>query len=327
MKYNRIILISIDALSRKYQHLFEDYFTTKYINYHTTSTWTLPSHVTMLSGILLPKLYYVMNQKDTEAYKNIVLYVPTLATLLRRVGFKSRAITGGGFMSKYFGWGHDWDNWQEALNPESEWQGEKILPKKNEFLFLHTYYIHNWFNETEKLKNQLYSVKKKLEKGEKYYVSSLVKEGKKAYLKRVKKLAKNISWIKTQPPETLIILTSDHAELFSNTKSFHHGNFALEDQAIFDVPLLIREDSKTKKIIRYHNYDYLLPKIIFDKLEKPFESVPKYLIKLNQQLSNELDKTRTQVKLLNNIIDNIKKSKTFRLWQAYCRVRKIIIGK
>jgi alkaline phosphatase len=153
----------------------------------------------------------------------------------------------------------------------------------------------------------------------------LIKEGKKMYLKRVKEIAKKLAWIKTQPADTLVILTSDHAELFTDTKSFHHGNFALKDQAIFDVPLLIREHSTTKKIIRYHIYDYLLPKIIFDKLEKSFESAPKYLIKLNQQLSNELDKTRTELKQLNNIVNNIKQSKTFRLWQAYCKIRDKIL--
>ena len=167
MKYNKIILISIDALSRDYQSLFEDYFTTKYINYRTTNTWTLPSHIAMLSGLALPGIFKVANSKEFDKYKDFVANIPTVATLLHQFGFKSRAITGGGFMSKYFGWGNDWDKWEESEDNTKEWKGEKILPRKNELLFLHTYYVHNWFDENKKLKREFFEYRDKLENKEK----------------------------------------------------------------------------------------------------------------------------------------------------------------
>src|SRR3989344_2781766 len=305
MKYDRALLISIDSLSRKYQYLFEDYFTIKYIKYQSTNTWTLPSHVAMLSGVMLPRLYYVMNQKDVKQFENFIQYLPTIATLLKRGGFKSRAITGGGFMSKYFGWGYDWESWQEAENTKSEWNGEKILPKKNEFLFLHTYYVHNWFNEKKKLLEQLFKAKDNLEKGNKYDVRMLITEWKKAYIKRVKTIAKRLSWIKSISPRTLVILTSDHGELFSGPDSFHHGNFALTDSSIFEVPLLIRENTTNKTIEKNICYDFLLPQLICEKLDIPFESIPKMLIRRNRYIINQENLKEKMKMIFDSSIFNI----------------------
>lgn len=135
MKYNRVLLISLDSLGSKYQRRFEPYFNVSYRNYRTTHRWTLPSHVAMLSGAYLPELYHVFDVKQLQKWKGYVKNIPTLATVFRRLGFKTKAITSGGYLSRFFGWGHDWDEWQTPEEGFAEWNGEKVLPEKGELLF------------------------------------------------------------------------------------------------------------------------------------------------------------------------------------------------
>jgi arylsulfatase A-like enzyme len=293
MKYDRVILISIDSLGEKYKKFFSGYFTTEYQNYHTTSSWTLPSHLTMLSGLKFPSIRLQKKTKDYARYENFASHIPTISTLLRKNGFKTRAITGGGFMSKFFGWGEDWGRWEEAYDNKSEWIGDKILPKKKEFLFLHTYFIHNWFNQNKSMGEKFSKFKTKLEYGEKIDLKEydkFVKEAKRIYERRIKLISKKLRWIKTLPKNCLVILTSDHAELFSRPGSFHHGNFALKNEEIYNVPLLIRENIDRKIIIKEYFFDFLIPKLIFDKLSLQFESIPKILIKENLELRDELNR-------------------------------------
>jgi len=106
MNYDRVLLISIDSLAKRYGYLFEKYFTTSFKNYCTTSSWTLPSHLAMLSGVQSPSLFFHEKLSNFNKYENFVSNIPTIATPLKQIGFKTRAITGGGFMSKFFGWGH-----------------------------------------------------------------------------------------------------------------------------------------------------------------------------------------------------------------------------
>ncbi|NMC99856.1 MAG: hypothetical protein GYA62_09060 [Bacteroidales bacterium] len=327
MKYDRILLISIDALSKKYEYLFEDYFTTKYDKYRSTATWTLPAHLNILCGIPFPKLFIVSRMKDYDKYKDYASNIPTIATLLRDFDFKSRAVTGGGFMSSFFGWGNDWDKWETTEDSRNEWCGEKILPKKNELLFLHTYYVHNWFHANAKMKEAFLETKNKLDAGlpidQKKY-RALLKEGEKEYAKRAAFLAKKLSWIKNINRHTLVILLSDHAELFFGVGSFHHGNLALKNKKIFYVPLLLKENTAQKTVVTDYMYDYLIPKLIFDKLELPFESVAKRVLRTNAELKNELAMIyHSRFWKLLAFLRKIKKNSLFFRWQS-CRKQKLL---
>ncbi len=269
MKYDRIILISIDSLGKEYSYYFNKYFTTSYENYSVTSSWTLPSHLTMLSGIKKPNLQEQKNTKGYLKYQNYVKNIPTIASMLKRFGFKARSITGGGFLSKFFGWGWDWNKWVET-DDRSEWRGEKILPKKNELLFLHTYYVHDWFKADKLLYKELNQFKKDLEKGKKIdsrAFESHLKRGESEYKKRIQTIAEKLAWIKNVDAKILVIFTSDHAEIFSDKPGeYHHGNLAAKNPDIFKVPLLIKENVKKNRVLKEKYFDFQLLQLIFAKI-------------------------------------------------------------
>jgi arylsulfatase A-like enzyme len=111
------------------------------------ATWTLPSHTSMLTGV--------------EAYRHGVNFnrpaprrLITLAERLRGAGYRTVAITGGGFVHPEFGLGQGferfayWPSWrlvadelpdhlERTLGLLAEPQGRPL------FLFFHTYEVHH----------------------------------------------------------------------------------------------------------------------------------------------------------------------------------------
>lgn len=268
MNYNKVLLISIDSLGRQYSKPFEKYFNIIYSHYRTINTWTLPSHLTMLSGLYFPDLYEkLVPVYEIDKLKNYAKKIPTIATIFKEKGFKTKAIVGGGFISKYFGWGKDWDEWIEPTNGIKTWNGEEIFPKNNQFIFLHTYYVHNWFDEDSYLRNTFRQNRKKGDV-EKKFNTNVIKKGKKAYLKRINKLALKMNWLNKLDKNTLVIFTSDHGELFKEDKiNFHHGQYAVKSPKIFDVPLMIKDGRINKKYSEDKSYyDIHLSYLIKNKL-------------------------------------------------------------
>lgn len=360
MKYDSVLLISIDALSKKYAKYFYPYFNEYYPNYRTTNTWTLPSHFTMLTGKILPELYFCPKIKDALNYQSYLESIPTIASVFKKLNFKTKAIIGGGFLSNYFGWGKDWDEWIEAKDINDSWQGEEIKIEKNSFIFLHTYYVHNWFEDHYKL-NSLFTIRRKELDELKKFPKKLIYEGKDYYLKRIKFIAKKLNWLNKLDKKILVILTSDHGELFfENGKAFHHGNFALQNPDIFETPLLIRSN-EGKKIIKETIYDFYLPLLILKKIEANKDIIHQFLtirkndlktnllikknqniknqlqqaqkklekletlIKENQILQNQIQQTKTHIQNLEATLNKIKSAKFFKLWQGYCKLRDKIL--
>lgn len=262
MKYDKILFISVDALSSYYSRVFEKYFNVKYQNALSTYTWTLPSHLSMLSSVNLPELVTQMRVKDTHRYKNYIQNIPTIATVLKRNGFICKAWTGGGYMSKYFGWGSDFNEWKDADAHNREWEGEKVIVKKGEFVFLHTYFIHNWFEENRTTLQCFIKQKKLLEEKNIVDHSFFNTIGKKLYVKRIEAFSKKLAWLNDLDLKTLVILTSDHGELFfEDDKNCHHGNLARTTLDIYKVPLLVRS-GKTKRIQEEYVHLFQVPFLI-----------------------------------------------------------------
>lgn len=345
MKYSSVLLISIDSLSKKYSKYFYPYFNEIYLNYQSTNTWTLPGHFSMLTGQVLPELYFQPKIKDLFKYKSYISFIPTIASFFKKMNFKTKAITGGGFMSKYFGWGHDWDEWIEATNSEEEWQGEKINIEKNSFVFLHTYYVHNWFEDVPKL-NSLFTINRKKMDTLKIMPKNDIIKAKVNYINRIKILSERLSWLKKLDKGVLVILTSDHGELFfEDNENFHHGRFALKSYEIFKVPLLIKTN-KNKKIVREIIYDFHLPLLISKKIaekkkeyklgidnlkfyteEKSLRNQLHQTINVINNLNSQLTKAHLRIQNLETQLNIIKSAKAFKLWQAYCRIRDKILRK
>lgn len=113
------------------------------------SPWTLPSHVSMFSG-----LYAGSHGVDRPKVK-IGAQTRLITQTLKEHGYTTIAYTGGGYVGKWFGFPRGFDEFhidgEENRNGERSfaaslmWAGEKLknLPRdKSFFLFLHTYAIH-----------------------------------------------------------------------------------------------------------------------------------------------------------------------------------------
>ncbi len=118
------------------------------------SPWTLPSHMTMLTG-LDPIAHGVKN----GAYK-LSSGVPTLAEGLKEAGFSTGAFTDGGFVIRRYGFDAGFDLFDDVRNAKGEGPNgfERLLPKaldwledrkanEDAFLFLHTFDVHAPFDE------------------------------------------------------------------------------------------------------------------------------------------------------------------------------------
>ncbi|MBN8549029.1 MAG: sulfatase [Deltaproteobacteria bacterium] len=116
----------------------------------STAPWTLPSHVTMLTG-LYPSSHGV-NKAKQRGIGTVMEYLPEI---LHKQGYQTFAFTGGGYVSERYGFGRGFDafvfNHGEDI---SEARGfpytikmaqEKLAAMdrtKPYFLFLHTYAVH-----------------------------------------------------------------------------------------------------------------------------------------------------------------------------------------
>lgn len=116
------------------------------------SPWTLPSHMTMLTG-LDPMAHgvhrggYVLSTRVT-----------TLAESLRAAGFRTAAFTDGGFVHHESGMGQGFEIYRDETNPPGMVNGfARLLPEalewlhstrhEDSFIFLHTFDVHTPYQE------------------------------------------------------------------------------------------------------------------------------------------------------------------------------------
>ncbi len=116
-------------------------------NAYSTSSWTLPAHMSMLTGLICGRhrVYYEGDRLDPG--------IPTLAEKLRERGYATGAVTGAGFVSSFYGFSKGFDGYGMAqgglLDAELAGSGGKEAVEwlgrnsdKPFFLFLHTYQVH-----------------------------------------------------------------------------------------------------------------------------------------------------------------------------------------
>ncbi len=116
-------------------------------NTYATSPWTLPSHVSLLSGLdcVDHGVRASANRMDPRDV--------TLADRLRRAGFETAAFTGGGFVSGLFGMNKGFETFRAKARLSDAGQAAGLFRTvrpwiqenagRSFFLFLHTYQIHN----------------------------------------------------------------------------------------------------------------------------------------------------------------------------------------
>ncbi len=121
---------------------------------YASSPWTLPSHVSMLTG--LQTVHHRVYSRDDRIDPGI----PTLADLLRRTSFYCAATTGGAYLDPMFGFAKGFDEYmvrdgetdrrklaEDRFRSISNWIDANA--DKNFFLFLHTYQVHTPYMSPE----------------------------------------------------------------------------------------------------------------------------------------------------------------------------------
>jgi arylsulfatase A-like enzyme len=141
--YGRETSPAIDALARR-GVLFEMAI--------AEASWTLPSHMTVLTGL------YPTTHGAVDYSKRLPEGIQTLAEVLRERGFRTAAIVEGGYLNKRFGYSRGFDSWDrtnDSIHPvlQSARRFIEGLPEKGRFfLFLHTYGVHCPYDPPERYK-------------------------------------------------------------------------------------------------------------------------------------------------------------------------------
>jgi len=152
-RYN-VIVISIDALRadrlggygyhrNTSPHL--DAFATRGVLFETVvaeTSWTLPSHVTMLSGLYPSSHGAVLTTLKPGPD------VPLLAEILSEAGYHTVGLTDGSYVGSAYGFARGFDRFNDADTPfgitlaRARAEMERLPKKDRVFMFLHTYDVH-----------------------------------------------------------------------------------------------------------------------------------------------------------------------------------------
>jgi arylsulfatase A-like enzyme len=110
------------------------------------TSWTLPSHLTMLTG-LDPGSHGVVT-----AHQRLNRRTALLSEMLQRSGYYTFAITGGGYLSSRHGFARGFDSFESQTQKQKGGLGRALAkareqirslpPKRPYFAFLHTYDLH-----------------------------------------------------------------------------------------------------------------------------------------------------------------------------------------
>lgn len=279
----KVILISLDTLRADHlgaygysrntspymDQLAED--SVLFENVYAHSPWTLPSHMSML---------FSLNTASHQVYFNdqrIDSSLPSMASYLRRQGYLTQAITGGGYVSSIFGFAKGFDWYEEPVggqraalrDDEAAYLSDKTSrwlqahKDKKFFLFLHTFQTHGPYRcpspwneaflapdaewDELALRNFLDG------KGDDYAFTEKQKQniidlydGEIKYTDEVliKPLVEQLKQLGIYD-NTLLIITSDHGEEFYDHGGWLHGR-TLYDELI-KVPLIIKLPASQNK--------------------------------------------------------------------------------
>ncbi len=233
-----------------------------FINTYASSSWTLPSHVSLLTSQygVHHQVYHDDERMDPE--------IPTLAEKFRGHGYTCAAFTGGGFVSSAYGFAKGFDIYDEGSGgvfhrdsaarlsrAVSEWLDRN--QDRRFFLFLHTYQTHSpyacpppykvmYLNDDSLFgsadlfnhlggKENLY---KSLPQDERQNLIDLY-DGEIRYVDD-RFIGPLVSQLKTLGlyDRTFIVFTSDHGEEFFDHGAWGHGQSVYDE--LLKVPLILK---------------------------------------------------------------------------------------
>jgi arylsulfatase A-like enzyme/Flp pilus assembly protein TadD len=199
---------------------------------HSHTVVTLPSHTSILSG-LLP---YEHGMRDNSGFR-VRPGTPTLATRLKARGFTTGAFVGGFPLTKRFGLTPGFDVYDDQM-PETRSALEAAMPERRAdlvvaraldwigrqptrfFAWVHVFDPHSPYKPPDDLAAQY--------RAQPYY-------GEVAFVDRA--LGPLLDRLAALPRPTLVIVTADHGESLGEHGELTHGMFAYE--ATLHVPLIV----------------------------------------------------------------------------------------
>ncbi|MFG0319146.1 MAG: sulfatase-like hydrolase/transferase [Planctomycetota bacterium JB042] len=233
--------------------------------------WTLPSHVTILSG-QLPDRHGVRHTSQRIDPST----VPMLARELRARGYRTVAVTGGGYVAPDFGFGEGFEEYRTAdpapplhlgsdvamrMSAESRRRIDEVLAEPRDrpvFLFAHTYVAHEYHAEVDDLvavgvprdeaealpqDRRWTSLRKRLRTTDDpaRFADELAVMSRRydAALRAADRLVERVltaSRALERPDETLVVVLSDHGEELGEHGDFGHAHDLHEE--LLRVPLL-----------------------------------------------------------------------------------------
>lgn len=200
--------------------------------------WTRPSHRSLLTGV------YPASHGG--------LRPPLLAEVLWRAGYRTTAITGGGQIDPRFGFDRGFesyriDEWVDA--PERVVHALEDHHGRKQFLFLHTYRIHDPYSETRFVEGRArgrigesfgekdwVALGKDLTPIEQEYVEGLYDGGIAETDRALGAIFRSMAE-RGLLDRTVVVVTSDHGEQFWEHGSWRHGQNLYDHQLL--VPLIL----------------------------------------------------------------------------------------
>lgn len=211
---------------------------TVFIDAASCSNWTLPSHMSMLTGLYSGETGYVPGNALSNTF--FADEVTPIASYLRTMNYKTAGLHNGGYVSEFFGFDKGFDLYKNTSKEINNAMGQVLKWLRDNkddkfFLFFHTYEVHAPYTN-------------------KYFLSQLPVSASiqdrtiAAYDSDIHnadlQLERLFDWLKKNGlyDDTVIIITSDHGENFDFVKkegdTGSHGKTLYESEV--HIPMIIK---------------------------------------------------------------------------------------
>jgi len=230
----------------------------------STTSWTLPSHASMLTG-LYPEVHGVVEGKQRVGEDAILL-----SEMLQDEGYQTQAVVSGPYLRSRFGFNQGWDDYDDYTisvrgkrattgGPFTPQQHRRILEMLDEaderplFMFLHYWDVHYDYNPPEPWRSKFdpdyegdldvslftrnESINPDMDPRDLQHLLALY-DGEIAFTDHYLGLLFEALRARGRFENSIIVLTSDHGdEFFEHGQKGHRANLY---NATLGVPLIIR---------------------------------------------------------------------------------------
>lgn len=211
---------------------------TVFIDAASCSNWTLPSHMSMLTGLYSGETGYVPGNALSNTF--LADEVTPIASYLRTMNYKTAGLHNGGYVSEFFGFDKGFNLYKNTSKEINNAMGQVLKWLRDNkddkfFLFFHTYEVHAPYTN-------------------KYFLSQLPVSASlqdrtiAAYDSDIYnadlQLGRLFDWLKKNGlyEDMIIIITSDHGENFDFVKkegdTGSHGKTLYESEV--HIPMIIK---------------------------------------------------------------------------------------